>query len=356
MKSGAALRTAQIAALEGKKADVRKAGEAHRKSLAEAVERATQLAAEHDAKPGPEPLARMLEALSISAAPLPHPGPAHRPRPAGGLRGAHRRHAAGASARRRPRTGGNGGQGRHRPRNEPTLSRSTAMPRGAPKRARREKEAKIAAATRNLERARAAESQARRALARAEEEVRAPKPLSSARNSSSLSPALAQPRPAASDTVPCMFDVILLLHSWLRWPALIAGIVAIASRVCLAADRRGETAADRWGAIFVGLLDLQMLLGLLLYFVLSPTTAAIRQDFGAAMRDPVARFWAVEHLTLMVAAVDRRPRRDACSHARPGRPARSARACSPAIRLATLAIVAAIPWPGMRAGRPLFRV
>jgi len=38
--------------------------------------------------------------------------------------------------------------------------------------ARREKDAKIAAATRNLERARAAASQARRALARAEEEVR----------------------------------------------------------------------------------------------------------------------------------------------------------------------------------------
>jgi hypothetical protein len=38
---------------------------------------------------------------------------------------------------------------------------------------RREKDAKIAAATRTLERARAAESQARRALAKAEEEVRA---------------------------------------------------------------------------------------------------------------------------------------------------------------------------------------
>ena len=44
MKSGAALRTAQIAALEGKKADVRKAGEAHRRALAEAVARGGELA------------------------------------------------------------------------------------------------------------------------------------------------------------------------------------------------------------------------------------------------------------------------------------------------------------------------
>src|SRR5262245_24805951 len=74
MKSGAALRTAQIAALEGKKADVRKAGEAHRQALAEGVERATELAGQHAAKPQAEPLSRMLEALSISATPLPHPG------------------------------------------------------------------------------------------------------------------------------------------------------------------------------------------------------------------------------------------------------------------------------------------
>ena len=152
-----------------------------------------------------------------------------------------------------------------------------------------------------------------------------------------------------------MFDVILLLHSWLRWPALIAGIVAIAAAYSSRPTGSEKTAADRWGGIFVGLLDLQMLLGLLLYVVLSPTTAAIRQDFGAAMRDPVARFWAVEHLTLMLAAVivahvGRVLARKAKS---PGAKRIRMLTC---YTLATLAIVAAIPWPGIRAGRPLFRV
>jgi hypothetical protein len=152
-----------------------------------------------------------------------------------------------------------------------------------------------------------------------------------------------------------MFDVILLLHSWLRWPALIAGIVATGAAFSSRPIGAEKTAADRWGAIFVGLLDLQFLIGLLLYFVLSPTTAAIRADFGAAMRDPVARFWAVEHITMMFAAV-------AVAHI--GRVlARKAR--TPGARrtrmlvcyaIATLTIIAAIPWPGMRAGRPLFRV
>lgn len=171
MKSGAALRTTQIAALEGKNADVRKASEAHRKSLAEAVERATQLAAEHDAKPGLEPLARMLEALSISAAPLPHPG-----RLTGVVQPAGFEALTGVTplapppaAVKRAETAAKAVTGQKRADVVP-IDRDAGRRAEA---ARREKEAKIAAATRNLERARAAESQARRALARAEEEVRA---------------------------------------------------------------------------------------------------------------------------------------------------------------------------------------
>lgn len=171
MKSGAALRTAQIAALEGKKADVRKASEAHRKSLAEAVERATQFAAEHDAKPGPDPLARMLEALSISVAPLPHPGRlTDVVQPAGfeALTGVTPQ-APPPSAAKRGETAAKGVTAQKRD-NVVQIDRDAERRAEA---ARREKEAKVAAATRNLERARAAESQARRALTRAEEEVRA---------------------------------------------------------------------------------------------------------------------------------------------------------------------------------------
>ena len=61
--------------------------------------------------------------------------------------------------------------------------------------------------------------------------------------------------------------------------------------------------AERWGLLFMIALDVQMLLGLLLYGMLSPYTAAEMKDFGAAMRDPVLRFWAVEHLTMMLSAV-----------------------------------------------------
>ena len=50
-------------------------------------------------------------------------------------------------------------------------------------------------------------------------------------------------------------------------------------------------------------LDIQLLLGLLLYFVVSPLMASIRADFGAAMSDSNLRFFAVEHISLMMLAV-----------------------------------------------------
>ena len=46
-----------------------------------------------------------------------------------------------------------------------------------------------------------------------------------------------------------------------------------------------------------------MLLGLLLYFVFSPLTKAALGDFAGAMKDPLMRFWAVEHVFGMVIGV-----------------------------------------------------
>jgi hypothetical protein len=164
-----------------------------------------------------------------------------------------------------------------------------------------------------------------------------------------------------------MYDLVLLLHSWLRWPAIIAGVaatlLAFTSRPALSSSgvrvegsaAMGRSRADRSGLVFMILLDVQFLLGLLLYGVLSPTTEAIFDDFGAAMRDPVARFWAVEHITMMLFAV-------VMVHV--GR-VLARRAATPAARrrrmlvcfaLATIVMLGAIPWPGLRAGRPLFRV
>ncbi len=174
----------------------------------------------------------------------------------------------------------------------------------------------------------------------------------------------AAPNTAAPRTSKCarirtsMYLTVLLLHSWLRWLALIAGVGATFAALRQGLRRAHNQAlpgAERWGLIFMIALDVQMLLGLLLYGMLSPYTAAAMNDFGAAMRDPVLRFWAVEHLTMMLAAVvlvhvgrvlarktddvdKKRKRLLIC------------------FGLAVLLMLLGMPWPGMASGRPLFRV
>lgn len=66
MKSGERVRKAQIAALEGRSADVRLASEAHRHAIAEAVAEAERLATSAGSKPGADALARTFEALSLA--------------------------------------------------------------------------------------------------------------------------------------------------------------------------------------------------------------------------------------------------------------------------------------------------
>ena len=146
-----------------------------------------------------------------------------------------------------------------------------------------------------------------------------------------------------------MFDFALDAHSWLRWVALIAGLLAIFTAFTSGASGK----ADRWGLLFMIVMDIQLLFGLALYLALSPTTAAIFGDFGAAMRDPVARFWAVEHISLMLLAV-------VMAHlgrilARKARtPASRRKRMLMCFALSTVLMIAGIPWPGMRAGRALF--
>ena len=74
MKSGEKLRTAQIAALEGRAGDVRAAGEAHRRAIADAVAEGERLSAEAGAKPGADALARTFESLSLATTAPKAPG------------------------------------------------------------------------------------------------------------------------------------------------------------------------------------------------------------------------------------------------------------------------------------------
>ena len=151
-----------------------------------------------------------------------------------------------------------------------------------------------------------------------------------------------------------MYSTVLLIHSWVRWLAIVAAMGATLAvvRGKVEGDR---SIADRWGMLLVTALDVQLLLGLLLYLVVSPNMAEIRAHFGEAMRISQLRFWAVEHLTAMLVAVvlahvgrvlGRKARTPGAKRAR-------LMAC---YGVATLLILIGTPWPGLVYGRPLFRL
>jgi hypothetical protein len=74
MASGEKLRAAQIAALEGRAADVRAASEAHRRAIGDAVTEAERLSAPAGARPGADALARTFETLSLATTAPESPG------------------------------------------------------------------------------------------------------------------------------------------------------------------------------------------------------------------------------------------------------------------------------------------
>lgn len=143
------------------------------------------------------------------------------------------------------------------------------------------------------------------------------------------------------------------VHSLLRWVVLLAAFWALLRTWSGVAFHSPWTNQDRKsGLIFSSILNVQFLIGLVLYF-LSPVTRAAMENFGAAMKDGALRFYAVEHVTGMLLAVilaqvgysvSKRAATDR------GKFLRGAIFYT----LAILLILASIPWPFMKYGRPLF--
>jgi len=104
--------------------------------------------------------------------------------------------------------------------------------------------------------------------------------------------------------LPAMYELALTVHSVLRLAllALLVWIVLSALRGFLGGAPR-PLAAGLLQRIAMIAADLQLTIGLLLYFVWSPQTASAMKNMGAAMKDKELRFWAVEHGTLMLLSI-----------------------------------------------------
>ncbi len=152
-----------------------------------------------------------------------------------------------------------------------------------------------------------------------------------------------------------MYEAVLVMHSWLRWVVVVlAVVVLVRAGAGLAAGRAWEPKDRRFMLLLTIGMDVQLLLGLLLYGVLSPVTSAAFSNMGAAMKDPVTRFWAVEHLSLMVLAVAAVHVGSVLIRKRSGVAPHKVALAS--VGVMVVGVLLAIPWPFVAAGRPLLRM
>jgi cytochrome c biogenesis factor len=100
-----------------------------------------------------------------------------------------------------------------------------------------------------------------------------------------------------------MYEGYLHLHNTLRWLLLISLLVTLVKFMA------GWLLAQPWKKLdklisltTLLLIDLQIITGLSLYIFLSPITKIAFTNFGNAMKDASLRFYAVEHISLMVIA------------------------------------------------------
>jgi heme A synthase len=101
-----------------------------------------------------------------------------------------------------------------------------------------------------------------------------------------------------------MYQFTLAAHNIMRWVVVLLAIYALVRIYMGLFGKKDWGEADRKALSYFAIgMDIQLLLGLLLYFVVSPLMASIRSNFGAAMSDSNLRFFAVEHLMLMLVAL-----------------------------------------------------
>lgn len=100
-----------------------------------------------------------------------------------------------------------------------------------------------------------------------------------------------------------MYTGMLHLHNLLRYAIVILLIWAVVKSFIGWFGKKEYTAADNKVSLFLLIsAHLQLLIGLVLYFM-SPVVETALNDFGGAMKDPILRFWGVEHIASMVIGI-----------------------------------------------------
>lgn len=136
-----------------------------------------------------------------------------------------------------------------------------------------------------------------------------------------------------------MYEFLKITHSIVRYVILIGGIGAVAAIFSNARSR-----AKLFSTIFLASTHLQVIIGLILYFGLTPWLNMLKDNAKEVMKNSTYRFFAIEHIIMMlIAAV-----LVTIGHSKLKKAIANDTKLKPALILFIIALVvmlAAIPWP-----------
>ncbi|GDX53248.1 hypothetical protein LBMAG27_22950 [Bacteroidota bacterium] len=97
-----------------------------------------------------------------------------------------------------------------------------------------------------------------------------------------------------------MYEVFLKTHSYLRWVVLILALITVVKYLFGWLQKKQFTSSENKISLFYSIaMDVQLIVGLVLYLFLSPITNSFHID----MKDTFSRFWGMEHIAMMVIAI-----------------------------------------------------
>ena len=97
-------------------------------------------------------------------------------------------------------------------------------------------------------------------------------------------------------------NYILIIHNILRWAVLIFGLWTLVNAITGVFSKRNFTGRDNWAnLLFMTCCDIQLLLGLILYFN-GMWFTMLKEHTKEVMKDSISRFFALEHALMMIIA------------------------------------------------------
>ena len=155
-----------------------------------------------------------------------------------------------------------------------------------------------------------------------------------------------------------MYLFVLSIHNILRWLVMITAILALVRAY------QGWSGKKEWlkmddtaGILFTSMLDMQVLVGLILFLFISPVTRGAFANLSIAASDPITAYFTIEHVFAMLVAM-------ALAHvgrslAKKATPVQAKfRTAAIWFSVSVLVLLIAIPWPFLAngIGRPLLRL